>query len=108
MLDAEPGGARLPAAAGEAAGAGAGRFVVLEHRDAADEGRLVSMGALDEALATGAKVIDDLRRKQAQAVEIDEVDVRAFAGLEAALGGPMRQHIGRRTRNDDQRDVEPK
>ena len=55
----------LPAAADEAAGAGAGGLAALEDRGAGDEGRLVAFGTLHEALAPGGQVVDDLGCVQA-------------------------------------------
>ena len=46
-------------------------LAALEDGGAGDQGRLVAFGSLYEALAAGGEVVDDLRRVQAQAVEID-------------------------------------
>src|SRR5438445_11035611 len=125
---------RLPAAAHEPSGFGAGVLAALEDGGAGDQSRLITFGSLYEALAAGGEVVDDLGRVQAQAVEIDQVDVGALPGLQASavveaeeIGGlarlalhhvferqtrptlpvsaPMGQHVGRRARVDDHRDM---
>jgi hypothetical protein len=106
----------------------------LEDWNASDEGCLVAFGALHEALAAGGKIVDDFVCVEAQAGEIDEVDVGARAGLESpavveaeeiggfagqalddvferqagaafAVAGPMGQHVSGRARIDDHRDM---
>jgi hypothetical protein len=59
-------------------------LAALEDGGAGDQGRLVTFGSLYEALAAGGEVVDDLGRAQAQAVEIDQVDVGALPGLQAS------------------------
>jgi hypothetical protein len=56
---------RLPAAAHEPSGFGTGVLAALEDRGAGDQGRLVALGSLYEALAAGGEVINDLGRVQA-------------------------------------------
>jgi hypothetical protein len=50
-------------------------LAALEDGGAGDQGRLITFGSLYEALAAGGEVVDDLGRVQAQAVEIDQVDI---------------------------------
>ena len=50
--------------------------------DTGDEGCLVAVGALHEALAAGGEVVDDHRCKEAQPIKVNEVDVAALAGRE--------------------------
>jgi hypothetical protein len=78
---------RLPAAAHEPSGFGTGVLAALEDGGAGDQGRLVAFGSLYEALAAGGEVVDDLGRVQAQAVEIDQVDVGALPGLQIVVRG---------------------
>src|SRR6202022_312720 len=73
---------RLPTAAHEPSGFGTGVLAALEDGGAGDPGRLVAFGSLYEALTAGGEVVDDLGRVQAQAVEIDQVDVGALPGLQ--------------------------
>src|SRR5438128_468687 len=74
---------RLPAAAHEPSGTGTGVLAALEDGGAGDQRRLIAFGSLYQALAAGGEVVDDLGRVQAQAVEIDQVDVGALPGLQA-------------------------
>ena len=70
---------RLPPAAHEAAGAGAGVLAVFEDRRAGDQGRAIAVDPLHQTAAAGRQIVHDLGLMQAQPVEIDQVDVGAQA-----------------------------
>src|SRR5260370_31469581 len=71
----------FPPAAHQPPGLGAGVLAVFEDRDAGDQGRLVALDPLHEALAAGGEIVGDFGGVQPQPLEGDHIDVRALAGL---------------------------
>src|ERR1700676_4048307 len=84
----------IAAGAHESAGHRTGVLAALEYRSSGDERGLVALDTLHEAATAGRHVVDQLGLVEPQAIEVDQVYVRAQSRREPAAVGEAEEVRG--------------